>query len=134
MEATYNISCLVGSETVDAVLVLPDDDKYIVRLTYYVRIISAEVDNYFYALFELRKQAERENIKIFCNGCRKDVYPSPMILDMGDADKAYKLSMGQKAVINNLVDIFEPCDPNEYASIEEQLSYYNIWVKSVSAN
>ena len=55
MEATYNISCLVGSETVDAVIVLSDDDKYIVRLEYNSRIISAEGDNYFYALLELRR-------------------------------------------------------------------------------
>ena len=130
----YTIPCLIEDNIRNVSIKLFEDELCKITFDDGKNVISSEAEHFWGALIKLRKILETQNIRLYCKGCARNVYPSPMILDMGDADKAYKLSMGQKAVINNLVDIFKPCDPNEYASIEEQLSYYNMWVKSVSAN
>ena len=52
-----------------------------------------------------------------------------MILDMGDASRAYKLTMGQKACMADLVFILDPCEPDEYATIEEQEVFFDAWIK-----
>ena len=43
-----------------------------------------------------------------------------MILSMGDAIEAYELTPGKPAYNSDLVNIFEPCRDEEYASIEEK--------------
>jgi hypothetical protein len=59
-----------------------------------------------------------------------NVYPSPMVLDMGDARKAYKMKLGYPAKMEDLVFIFDPCDPEDYASIEEQDRFYDEWKRT----
>ncbi|MBQ1326812.1 MAG: hypothetical protein IIY49_02110 [Eubacterium sp.] len=53
-----------------------------------------------------------------------------MILSMGEAIKAYQLTMGKQARMSDLVNIFAPCEVDEYATIEEQLIFYNDWLRS----
>ena len=53
-----------------------------------------------------------------------------MILDMGDAIRAYKMTMGKQAKMADLVCIFDPCELEDYATIEEQEAFYEAWIKS----
>ena len=64
-------------------------------------------ENFFDALLALRKELEKRNIQILCNGAAENVYPSTMQLAMGDGRLAYKLYLGQQARMLDLVDIFE---------------------------
>lgn len=50
-----------------------------------------------------------------------------MILSMGDAIEAYELTPGKPAYNSDLVNIFEPCRDEEYASIEEQYNFFEKW-------
>lgn len=71
------------------------------------------------------------NIQIICNGAGKNVYPSGMQVSMGTGRAAYKLFLGQKASIADVVDIFDIDDSLEFVNISEQSDFYNTWVKSV---
>ena len=96
--------------------------------------IDSEAENYFYALVELRKKLEMQSIKLLYIGCSRHVYPSPMILDMGDAGKAYELTLGKQALTNDLIDIFTACEYDEYVSVKEQYEYYEKWLESRRKN
>ena len=129
MEEKYNIPCLIDDVETEANLQLDEDNcRILFELGNYS--IAIEAENYFYALLELRRKLEPLNVKVLCKGACRYVYPSPMILSMGDAIKAYRLTLGKQASLSDLVNIFEPCEPNEYASIDEQLAYYQEWKRS----
>ena len=73
-----------------------------------------------------------EDVKILCRGCCRNVFSSGMILSMGAGRKAYVLQMGQQASLKNLVDIFSSCSKEEVVSIDEQMDFYNKWIKSLT--
>lgn len=131
MNEKYSIKCLIDGDENEAVLELEEDND-ICRILFLLRdySVTVEAENYFFALLELRKKLEVQNIKILCKGASRNVYPSPMILSMGEATKAYQLTMGKQARMSDLVNIFEPCEVDEYATIEEQLIFYNDWLRS----
>ena len=131
MNEKYSIKCLIDGDENKAVLELEEDND-ICRILFLLRdySVTVEAENYFFALLELRKKLEAQNIKILCKGASRNVYPSPMILSMGEANKAYQLTMGKQARMSDLVNIFEPCEVDEYATIEEQLIFYNDWLRS----
>lgn len=131
MEEKYEVMCNIKGKSVNAVIITNEKEgKYQINFMAEGYDISAEGENIFYAFIELRKRLELQDIKLLCKGCSRDVYPSPMILSMGDAIKAYKLTMGKHALTKDLVNIFEPCELDEYASIEEQYAYYEEWSRS----
>ena len=86
-------------------------------------------DNYpFSALLDIRKELEKRNLKILCNGSRLDVYPSGAALG---SLKAYALKMGKVATRDDLVLIFESTnDMTKIATIDEQKNYYRKWLDS----
>ena len=94
-------------------------------------MIQKQGDNYFDTLIEIRKDLEKQNIKLLCKGCSKYVYPSAMLLSMGTGEKAYVLTYGKRAKMESLVNIFDSCSVDEYATIQEQLEYYKGWIKSL---
>jgi hypothetical protein len=66
-----------------------------------------------------------------CNGAAKNVFPSSMQFSMGNTRKAYKLSYGKQAKLEDMVDIFEFEEGLEFVSVDEQLQFYNQWINSV---
>lgn len=131
MEDRYDILCLVGDQSNKGVLLLCEKETYKITLQLKNLYFEGEAENYFYALVELRKKLEIQNIKLLCKGCSEHVYPSPMILSMGDAVMAYKLTLGKQAFQKDLVNIFEPCKCDEYATVEQQYKYYERWIASI---
>ena len=130
MEEKYEVMCNIKGNSANAVIITNEQEgRYQINFMAEGYNTSAEGENFFYALIELRKGLELQDVKLLCKGCSRDVYPSPMILSMGDAIKAYKLTMGKHALTKDLVSIFEPCELDEYASIEEQYAYYEEWSK-----
>lgn len=98
-------------------------------LTYRDKILSKTADDYFSALNLIRRELEKDNILIVCNGASKDVYPSPMMRDMGDGDLAYRLKLGYKAKREDIVNIFD-VDKDKFipSTVDEQEKYYNEWL------
>lgn len=131
MENKYEICCFVnGNEYKSYIYLYEEQENYQIKFELGNSIIWSEGENYFDALINLRKKLEVDNIMLLCKGCSKFVYPSPMILSMGDALVAYELSIGKQAHTSDLVNIFEPCRYDEYASVDEQYNFYETWSKS----
>ena len=115
----------------ESLLLLSDLQKLInqvVLIDYTIIILG---DNYFDTLIKLREELEKLNIKLLCKGCCKNVYPSGMLLCMGAGRNAYTLIYGEQAKMNSLVDIFDSCSIDEYATIQEQLEYFEEWTCSL---
>ena len=54
-----------------------------------------------------------------------------MILSMGTGRNAYVLVRGEQAIMSSLVDIFDSCSIDEYATIGEQSEYFKGWTISL---
>ncbi|MTI30959.1 hypothetical protein [Xanthovirga aplysinae] len=88
------------------------------------------VEDYFTFLCRIRESLEKDGVSVICNGASKDVYPSPMMRDMGDGDQAYRLKIGVPAKMTDVVNIFEVDKDNFISStVSEQKEFYNEWLK-----
>ena len=92
---------------------------------------SSTGDNYFAALKNLRIQMEHDAVQILCNGANRNVYPSAMMLRMGDGRKAYVLHNGIQAKKTDIVDIFDTDVALQVCSVSEQENYYKAWLDSL---
>ena len=94
---------------------------------------SKTADNYFNALCELRLELEKKEIVLMCNGSSRDVYPSAMMLDMGDADSGYRLKLGLPATMKDIVNLFDFDEAHHIAcTVRQQEEFYKEWVNSRS--
>src|SRR5438445_3727542 len=89
---------------------------------------AADASDAFECLCLLRKQLDREGIRLCCNGARLNVWPSGMARDMGGGLKAYVLQIGRRASIDDLVDIFESAPIEDIATVEEQRRFAEKWL------
>lgn len=88
-------------------------------------------DNYFEALQKLRLEAEKKDIQLLCNGAALNVYPSPMMLSMGEGRKAYKLTYVVPAKKLDILDIFEYDPALKMATVDKQNDFYEKWLESL---
>ncbi|MCM1232782.1 MAG: hypothetical protein NC489_21860 [Ruminococcus flavefaciens] len=107
------------------------NDNVAIKFSLEKLVLEEKADNYFDALINLRKELEERNIKLLCKGCCRNVYPSGMLLSMGTGRNAYTLIFGKHAKMDSLVDIFDSCSMDEYATLDEQLEYFENWISSI---
>lgn len=110
---------------------IDDEDVVLLEITVDNQKLSYKSENFFSALLNLRKELEKKNIQIICNGAAKNIYPSPMQMCMGSGRTAYKLCMGKQARNLDVVDIFDCDEGLEFSNIEDQSKYYAEWLKSI---
>lgn len=128
----YNILCIEKDQEKDALIELTENEDTVkIKFSLEELVLEKEEDNYFETLIEIRQELEKMNIKLLCKGCCKNVYPSGMLLNMGSGRKAYTLIYGEQAKMDSLVDIFESCSIDEYATIEQQSEYFESWIMSL---
>lgn len=128
----YNVICVEKEQNKNAVIELTEgEDSVTIKFSLGKLLLEKVGDNYFDTLIKLRKELEKSNIKLLCKGCCKNVYPSGMLLCMGAGRNAYTLIYGEQAKMDSLVDIFASCSVDEYASIKEQLEYFEEWTCSL---
>lgn len=129
---TCNIICIEKDQEKNAIIELTENEDT-VTITFSVEelVLTKEGDNYFETLIKLREELEKMDIKLLCKGCCKNVYPSGMLLNMGVGRNAYTLTCGEQAKRNSLVDIFDACLLDEYATIQEQSEYFENWILSL---
>ncbi len=126
------VACIEKDQEKNAVIELTENnDSVTIRFSLGKLVLEKEEENYFDALIKLREELEQRNIKLLCKGCSRNVYPSGMILSMGVGRKAYTLIYGSQAKMDSLVDIFDSCLVEEYATIEEQSEYFENWWTSL---
>ncbi len=127
-----NIICIENGQKRTVLIELAENEDYVsIKILLGGLVLIKEGDNYFETLIKLRRELEKMDIKLLCKGCCKNVYPSGMLLDMGTGRKAYTLSYGEQAKLNSMVDIFDDCSLEEYATIEEQSEYFESWILSI---
>lgn len=128
----YNILCIKKNQEKKALIELTENENSVeIRFSLDELVLKKEGDNYFETLIKIRQELERKDIKLLCKGCSYNVYPSGMILNMGEGRKAYTLNYGEQAKRNSLVDIFDSCLLEEYATIEQQSEYFENWTISL---
>jgi hypothetical protein len=75
-------------------------------------------DDYFSCFQRIKDDLLKCNTGIQCYGSKVNVYPSPMMRTSNNL--AYILETGKPAIKENIVNIFEYTDINEFATSEEQ--------------
>lgn len=93
------------------------------------RLVAEEPD-FFETLCRIREQLEPLDLRPYCYGASRNVFPSGMARDMGAGLKAYKLALGQPAQLSDLVDIFESADDIEVVTVPEQQAFFRKWLAS----
>ncbi|GAB2978017.1 hypothetical protein LWP59_38935 [Amycolatopsis acidiphila] len=83
----------------------------------------------FEALVRLRRQLEPEGLRIAIQGSRRDAYPSGMARDMGGGERVYVLRPGRTARRDDLVDTFAEAPPDQLATVDEQRTFWEAWLK-----
>ena len=80
----------------------PDNSDWIrLGLRFEGREIVVSNENYFHAMQAIRLQLEKDELLLNCYGASRNVYPSPMSIDMGAGHKAYRLTIGEHAKISS---------------------------------
>jgi hypothetical protein len=93
--------------------------------------VEATESDYFEALSRIRTELERHGHVVNCYGASRTVFPSGMARDMGAGLKAYKLRIGEPALVSDLVSIFA-CGPDlEVTTVAEQRAFYQQWLASL---
>lgn len=115
-----------------AIEVVPDDDddKCQYTLTWESGTCSIESSADFYALCELREKLAEQGLAPCCYGAAENVYPSGMSISMGGGRKAYQLTIGKPARMEDLVDIFESELGLVPVSIEQQRAFFDRWLET----
>jgi hypothetical protein len=85
---------------------------------------SAEADDAFAALCEIRCDLEREGWMLAIEGSRVRSYPSGMQRDQGGGLWVYRLEPGAPAGRDSQRSIFDPVDVSECGTVAEQLAYF----------
>ncbi|WP_339203904.1 hypothetical protein MHH56_22440 [Paenibacillus sp. FSL K6-3182] len=109
-----------------------NSELVLLQLFYDERQLFSESGCFFDALISIREELEKDNILIACNGATENVFTSPMQLSMGVGRKVYKLTVGEQARVNDVVDIFEFEKELRSVSICAQAEYYRGWLDSLT--
>ncbi|WP_236182992.1 MULTISPECIES: hypothetical protein [Pseudomonas] len=83
----------------------------------------------FYKCFGLLRKDNPE-VTFFCKGSKLNVHTSSMSSQMSLGLKAYELSLGKEATLDDIVFIFDYEDENLTNDPELQRSFYLEWIKS----
>jgi hypothetical protein len=121
-----------GDSVGDAeVLLRTEDDRCILRLRRSDFDVTADGLDFFEALCSVRSQLETEGLLLGTYGGSRRVYPSGMGRDMGRGLRAYRMTMGQHARIEDLVGIFDVGPDVEPATVEQQGAFFRNWLASI---
>lgn len=90
-----------------------------------------EGSDLFEALASARRLLEGQQVMVGCNGCRRDVFPSPMLRQATKGRRAYVLELPRSAKKPPMVDIFEAVsDLSTLGTVDEQRRWFDHWLPS----
>ncbi|MFK3774199.1 hypothetical protein [Pseudomonas sp. NPDC089406] len=93
------------------------------------KISIAEGRSLIHCLASLREQ--NPHIKFLCKGSKLNVYFSRMSMQMSSGMLAYELTLGEYALIKDIVNIFDYDDSNIAQSFEQQKAFFETWLESL---
>jgi hypothetical protein len=88
-------------------------------------------NDFFSALKKIRQYLEDKCLFIMCLGSAIRVHPSGMTREMSRGIKAYKLTIGNSASLEDLVNIFDSAKEEDVGTLNEQENFFNLWIKSL---
>lgn len=83
----------------------------------------------FYECFA-RLREQNADIIFLCKGAKINVYPSRMARQMSGGLMAYECTLGQPALLENIVSIFDFDDHNIAKNPDEQVAFHQEWLNS----
>jgi len=107
-----------------------DEDRCHLSFSYRDRAIEAESSDFFEAFCQIRLQLENEGLIPFCYGASLNVYPSGMARDMGAGLKAFRLTLGKHARMQDLVEVFVQGPDVIPTTVKLQQEFYEEWLNS----
>jgi hypothetical protein len=90
----------------------------------------AQANDYFEALCQIRERLAEGGLHPFCYGASLNVYPSGMARDMGAGLKAYKMTIGKHARLEDLVEIFAAGPDVKPSTVAEQRAFWERWLNT----
>jgi len=91
--------------------------------------LDATHRDFFEALCRLRGQLTGRGLSPLCYGASRNVFPSGMLRDMGNALRAYRLRMGHRGNAG-IVGIFDSGEDLDIVSVETQRQFFDEWLQS----
>lgn len=126
------ILILLKDKTVDKAQLFIDNIDGLTKIKFIYEGIEIDKEGEFpfFVLVDLRKDLENLGYLLICNGSRIDVYPSRM---SSVGSNAYLLKPNQKALLTDIVNIFDTTDRIDLiTTVERQKEYcLNIIKKSL---
>lgn len=107
-----------------------DGDACRIELDYNGTTLLGDGSDFFDALCVIRQRLEQQGALLDCYGASLNVFPSGMSRDMGRGLKAYKLTLGQRGRMQDLVRIFDTGSDVQPATVAAQREFFNVWLKS----
>jgi hypothetical protein len=92
--------------------------------------LSVEAGDCFEGLRLIRRQLDRENLRLCCAGARRDVWSSGMQRDMGMGLTAYVLTVPRTEQRPPVVGIFDAAETDTVATVADQEAFYQEWLAS----
>ncbi|EKT62507.1 hypothetical protein [Providencia burhodogranariea] len=90
---------------------------------------STVTDIDFYECFA-RLREQNADITFLCKGAKINVYPSRMARQMSGGMMAYECTIGQPALLENIVSIFDFDEHNIAKHPDEQVAFHQEWLNS----
>jgi len=90
---------------------------------------SATEPDAFSALVEVRRGLDAAGILLGVEGARTQSYPSGMARDQGGGLSVYRMTMGQRARIQDLYETFAPAAREDVATVVEQEQFFEAWIE-----
>jgi hypothetical protein len=109
-------------------------DHVTLTIQYLGSEVTSEASDYFEAMCQIRNRLEADGWRPVCYGASRNVYPSEMCRDMGLGLKAYKMQLGRRAFLADLVKVFDAGPDVEPSSVEEQKRFQQEWLRSLGIN
>lgn len=107
-----------------------DGDACRVQLDYKGMTLLGDGSDFFDALCAIRQRLEERGAMLDCYGASLNVFPSGMSRGMGRGLKAYKLTLGQRGRMQDLVRIFDTGPDVQPATVAAQREFFDAWLKS----
>ncbi len=107
-----------------------EEDVVSISIYYDNKEIKKKGEYWFLVFQELKDLLLDKYIGLQCYGSLINVYPSPMMMNMG-GQKAYFLKIGEPSLNKDIVNIFDYIDIYEFATKEQQDQFYNKWLNSI---
>ncbi len=93
-----------------------------------------EGHDYFDALMNAREEFELAGWRVLVYGASRNVWPSGMARDMGLGLKAYRLTLGERPKLSDLVRTFGSGEDLDPVTVEDQRAFHAEWLRSVGVS